>query len=77
MAFGVEEAWAEQFEDLHLEEPQWYSGSAGNRFVPSAFAADLSSFSGDFASASAPQSSGSSGGGSVGGGFGGGGGGSW
>jgi uncharacterized membrane protein YgcG len=76
MALGVEKAWAEQFTDIYKEQPQWYSGSTGT-FAPAMFAGELSSFSSDFQSASAPQSSGSGGGGSVGGGFGGGGGGSW
>jgi len=76
MAFGVEKEWAEYFEDMQLEQPDWYSGTGG-RFAATAFASDLSSFSSDFSAAAAPQSSGSGGGGSVGGGFGGGGGGSW
>lgn len=79
IAFGVESAWAEQFEGIYTEPPQWYSGggSFAHGFALGALTSDLSSFSHDFAAAAAPQSSGSSGGGSVGGGFGGGGGGSW
>lgn len=75
--FGVEEKWAEKFEDIYTEDPKWYSGGDGKVFVASAFASDLSAFTSQMSSASAPQSSGSSGGGSSGGGFGGGGGGSW
>lgn len=77
VAFGVEKAWAEQFKDMHLGKPAWYTGTCMHVFSPVAFADELSSLTSDFAAASAPQSSGSSGGGSVGGGFGGGGGGSW
>ena len=76
MAFGVEDAWAEQFKDIYTEEPQWHTGSTGT-FSPAMFAQSMQAFSTDFTAASAPASSGSSGGGSVGGGFGGGGGGSW
>jgi uncharacterized membrane protein YgcG len=78
MVFGVEEKWAEKFEDIYLQEPAWYSGgTAGHAFAAGAFASDLSGFSSDMSAASMPQSSGSGGGGSSGGGFGGGGGGSW
>ncbi len=77
MAFGIEKAWAEQFKDLHVPKPEWYSGPVGTTFVPAVFVSDLSAFSSDFATASMPVSSGAHGGGSVGGGFGGGGGGSW
>ena len=76
MAFGVEKAWAKQFEGMHTEQPSWYTGTNG-AFSVGAFTSDMSSFAVDFTTASAPASSGSSGGGSVGGGFGGGGGGSW
>jgi uncharacterized membrane protein YgcG len=76
MAFDVEDAWAEQFEDIYTEEPTWHTGSDGD-FSSAAFAHSMQAFSTDFSAASAPASSGSSGGGSVGGGFGGGGGGSW
>ncbi|KKS84471.1 MAG: hypothetical protein UV60_C0020G0001, partial [Parcubacteria group bacterium GW2011_GWA2_43_11] len=75
--FGVEEKWAEKFEDIYQVEPGWYSGGAGHAFAAGAFASDLSSFTADINSATAPQSSGAGGGGSSGGGFGGGGGGSW
>jgi uncharacterized membrane protein YgcG len=77
MVFGVEEKWAEKFEEIYLEEPKWYSGGAGHVFTAGAFASDLSGFASQVSTATAPQSSGSSGGGSSGGGFGGGGGGSW
>ncbi|HCC05479.1 TPA: hypothetical protein DEP58_04215 [Patescibacteria group bacterium] len=75
--FGVEEKWAEKFEDIYQVEPHWYSGGAGHAFAAGAFASDLSSFTADISTATAPQSSGAHGGGSSGGGFGGGGGGSW
>lgn len=79
IAFGLEKEWAGQFEGIYTEPPSWYAGSSSfsQGFAMSALASDLSSFSSDFAAASAPQSSSAGGGGSVGGGFGGGGGGSW
>lgn len=76
MAFGVEKAWAKQFEGMYTEQPGWYTSPTGT-FSAALFASDLGTFSSDFTAASAPQSSGAGGGGSSGGGFGGGGGGSW
>lgn len=76
ISFGVEKAWAQQFEGIYDAEPSWYHGTAGS-FNASTFAQEVSAFTTDVAAASAPKSSGASGGGSVGGGFGGGGGGSW
>lgn len=75
IAFGVEDAWAEQFKDIYTNEPAWHTGSMG-RFSVLSLASDIQTFSTDFTAASMPSSSGVSSG-SVGGGFGGGGGGSW
>jgi uncharacterized membrane protein len=81
MVFGVEKAWAKQFEDIYKDRgaPGWYAGPPGHIFMPVAFASDLSdNFASAVSAASAPQGgSGSGGGGFSGGGFGGGGGGSW
>jgi uncharacterized membrane protein len=81
MVFGVEKAWAKQFEDIYKDRnaPGWYSAPPGHLFMPVAFASDLSdNFASAVSAASAPQGgSGSGGGGFSGGGFGGGGGGSW
>ena len=85
MALGVEEEWAEQFEDIYKENPDWYSdpSGAGSAFNAVALAKGLSSFSNTANSSlsSSPSSAGSGGsgfsGGGSGGGFGGGGGGSW
>jgi uncharacterized membrane protein len=78
--FGVEKQWAAQFEDLHLDPPDYIEGSGSSNFAISSIAHSLSGMSASAASSaySAP-SSGSSGfsGGSSGGGGGGGGGGSW
>ncbi len=81
IALGIEKKWAEQFEGIHLEKPDWYS-SASNSITLNNFASDLSD---GFKNMSQTPSSGfggsggggSSGGGSSGGGGGGGGGGSW
>ncbi len=84
MAFGLEKRWAEAFEGLTTEPPQWYRGaSLSHGFRPYLFAATMSTMStrASQAMASAPRSKGGSGfgggggGGSSGGGFGGGGGG--
>jgi uncharacterized membrane protein len=80
MALGVEDNWAQAFEGIYREPPQWYTGpGAVQAFRPSSFASDLGRMSAQAAAvmASAPRSSGGSGfsGGSSGGGFGGGGGG--
>ena len=88
LALGVENAWAEKFQDVlaraALEKggyrPGWYRGGAWGAMGASAFAASLgSSFSSALSSASTPPGSrsGSGGGGSSGGGGGGGGGGGW
>lgn len=80
MAFGVEKQWAEAFEGIYTEPPQWYVGSSMPTFRTSSFVSDLGRMSTAAAATmvSAPRSSGGSGsggGGSSGGGFGGGGGG--
>lgn len=78
MAFRCEETWARAFDDLLVQPPDWYRGSASFvAFRPSAFAKDLGSMAtvAGTTLSSSPSSSGSGGGGSSGGGGGGGGGG--
>jgi len=83
MAMGEEKRWANAFEGIYQEPPQWYHGPPGQRFVPSTFVADLgrmtsragSAMSSSPGGSSGGGGSGFSGGGSVGGGGGGGGGG--
>jgi uncharacterized membrane protein len=80
MALGVEKQWAEAFEDICKQPPQWYTGGTpAAMFRPHAFTSDLGRMSAAAGAAmvSAPRSSSGSGfsGGSSGGGFGGGGGG--
>jgi uncharacterized membrane protein YgcG len=81
MALRVEEQWAEAFEGIYTEPPQWYAGhTAGTTFAPAGFTRSLTAMGGAAAStfASSPRSSGGSGfggGGGSGGGSGGGGGG--
>lgn len=80
MVFGVDKAWAKEFESIYTTPPSWYEGSQTGHFSAIAFTSSLSSFSSLTSSAlsSTPGgSSGSGGGGSSGGGGGGGGGGSW
>jgi len=89
LALGVENRWAEKFDDVLSRaataveggySPAWYQGRAWTTFGATAFAGSLgSSLSSALSSAStAPgSSSGSGGGGSSGGGGGGGGGGGW
>lgn len=78
LAFGMFEKWAEKFESLNLQPPDWYVSPTGS-FTMNHFS---NSFSSSISAAkstmvSSPSSSSSGGGGSSGGGFGGGGGGSW
>lgn len=79
MAFGVERKWAEAFEGLAQQPPQWYRTRSGGTFHPALFVNDLGRMSTRTSSmmTSRPASSGSGGsgfsGGSVGGGGGGGG----
>jgi uncharacterized membrane protein len=80
MVFGVEEAWAKEFEGIYTTPPSWYEGNSHDAFTSSSFATAVSGFSSVASSAFAPPSSsdgGSGGGGSSAGGGGGGGGGSW
>ena len=73
IVFGLEKKWAKEFENIHMEDPAWYSGGSYGTFSPTSFVSDMRSFSTFMSS-----SSGASGGGGVsGGGGGGGGGGSW
>ncbi len=80
MIFGVEKAWAKQFEGLYQQpnsQKGWYSGGSAV-FTGAAFANEMESFSSGAASAVSTGGGGaSSGGGFSGGGAGGGGGGSW
>lgn len=77
IAFGIEKKWAEQFKDITIPNPVWYSGSVSNAFIASEFANSMKDLNSSFTSAVAPASSGSGGGGFSGGGSGGGGGGGW
>ena len=80
VAFGVEEAWAEVFKDIDIQQPDWYEGTPGSFSVMN-IGKELSSFSTAANAASGSgyrsSSSASGGGGFSGGGGGGGGGGSW
>ena len=89
IALGVENEWAEQFKDLHIEPPEWAEGNVSS-WTPAMMAHAMSDLSHASAASvyNAPSSGGSSiaggggsgfssGGGFSGGGFGGGGGGSW
>jgi len=85
IALDVTDNWAEAFEGIYQEPPNWYVSPGGFRiFRPYHFSCSISSLTSSLSSAmlSAPRGSGvggggSRGGGSSGGGFGGGGGGSW
>lgn len=87
VAMGLAREWAQAFEGIVDQMPDWYGGPRGTTFHPVYFANDLTSISDSVGAAAAvpPRSSGgsggssgfSSGGGFSGGGFGGGGGGSW
>jgi hypothetical protein len=84
IALDVADNWANAFEGIYQEPPDWYVSPVGFRtFSPYAFTHSLNSVTSDLSSAmfSAPRSSGGGGGfgggGFSGGGFGGGGGGSW
>ena len=76
MAFKVEKRWADAFQDMFTEPPDWYRGTTGH-FDTRSFTGGLSRMSTAAGSSmsSSPSSSGSGGGGSSGGGSGGGGGG--
>jgi len=84
IALDVADNWANAFEGIYQEPPDWFVSPVGFRtFSPYAFAHSLNSVTSNLSSAmfSAPRSSGGGGGlgggGFSGGGFGGGGGGSW
>jgi uncharacterized membrane protein len=80
MVFGVEKAWAGQFEGIYTQQPGWFVYPGGHGFSVTNFSQDLHSFSSsaNMSMATAARSgSGFGGGGFSGGGFGGGGGGSW
>ncbi|MBP7820860.1 DUF2207 domain-containing protein [Candidatus Saccharibacteria bacterium] len=79
--FGLEKQWANSFQDIYKQPPDWYQGNY-NSFTTGALIGSLASFdSASSVSFSAPSSSGGGsgfgGGGSSGGGGGGGGGGGW
>ncbi len=76
LAFGVADRWANAFEELYQEPPQWYRGSGTGSFHATDFSSRMSTLSSSASStmSSSPSSSGSGGGGSSGGGSGGGGG---
>jgi uncharacterized membrane protein YgcG len=75
MAFKVEGKWAQAFEDLFSEPPDWYSGHGVGAFHASSFTRGLTAMSTAASSTMGSSPSGSGGGGSSGGGSGGGGGG--
>lgn len=87
VAMGLTREWAQAFEGIVNEMPNWYAAPYGTPFHPMYFGNDIVSISDSMGAAAAvpPRSSGggggssgfSSGGGFSGGGFGGGGGGSW
>ncbi len=86
IALGVADNWAEAFEGIYQEPPDWYVSPGGFRtFYPIGFTRSINTVTSSLGSAmfSAPRGSsgggggGFGGGGSTGGGFGGGGGGSW
>ena len=75
IALGVEKKWAEVFQDIPLQDPDWYESATGSSFTALAFSRDIGAFSSALVTSSGTSPS--SGGGSAGGGSGGGGGGSW
>ena len=80
VALGIEEKWAEVFEDVTIQNPDWYtSDTSVSSFSATELTGNLGAFSTSFVSSTGTSggSSGSSGGGFSGGGSGGGGGGSW
>ncbi len=74
MIFGVEKAWAKEFDGIYTQQPKWYSDRRMTMFSAIIFANSINNFSSFTNTAAA---SGSKGGGFAGGGGGGGGGGSW
>jgi len=77
MVFGVEKAWAKEFENIYIQQPNWYSDPYSSNFNAVIFANSLHNFSTASSSSMTSSPGGSGGGGSSGGGGGGGGGGSW
>ncbi|MFH1455216.1 MAG: DUF2207 domain-containing protein [bacterium] len=77
MIFGVEKAWAKEFEGIYTEPPKWYSDHNMSVFSAIAFTSSLNNFTTYSNNAISSSPRGSGGGGSSGGGGGGGGGGSW
>ncbi len=86
MALGCADEWAEKFQDIFREAPNWYVGEPGAHYVSYAFVHNLGNAVNTVGTAmsSRPRSSGAGGGSSSfggggfsGGGFGGGGGGAW
>jgi uncharacterized membrane protein len=86
IALDVADNWAEAFEGIYQEPPNWYVSPGGfGRFHPGSFARSINTVTSSLGTAmfSAPRGSGGGGGGGFGGGgssggrFGGGGGGSW
>jgi uncharacterized membrane protein len=79
MIFGVEKAWAKEFDGIYKESPKWYVDNNMSAFNTIMFVNSLNNFTtySNSMISSIPGSSGSNGGGFVGGGGGGGGGGSW
>ena len=57
MIFGVEKAWAAQFENLFKEPPSWYAPAAGHSFSPSFLVADMQGFASSVHAASTSASS--------------------
>lgn len=89
MIFGLEKKWAKEFEDIYVEQPNWYDGNM-NTFNSYLLISSLGGFTrqvnsyitptnsaNGFASSHGGSGGSGFGGGSSGGGFGGGGGGSW
>ncbi len=77
MVFGVEKAWAKEFEGIYTVAPNWYSDRGMSTFSTVAFANSLNSFATYSNNTMSSTPGGSGGHGSSGGGGGGGGGGSW
>ncbi len=77
MVLGVEQQWAQQFEGIYQQQPDWYASSMGGPLIATTLVRDLGGFQSVAASNLAVRPSSSAGGGSgfSGGGFAGGGGG--
>jgi len=84
LVFGISDKWSEQFKDIAMEQPSWYSGSSNfeshiftNTMTSNLCSAASSAITTASHDSSSVSYSGGSGGGFSGGGGGGGGGGSW